>query len=81
MTLNICIRKNLGLLSFPESVRGQNLSQDYESLEFVPVFLSEMEILFSSTSVGPAERFISLTAAGIYLATDIKITNSNVLTG
>lgn len=47
--------KNLRLLPFPESIRGQNLSQDYESLEFVLVFLYEMEILLSSISVGPAE--------------------------
>lgn len=76
-------RKNRGLLSFPESIRGQNLSQDYESLELVLVFLYKMEILFSSISVGPAETkevYIINSGRGIF-STDIEMTNSNVLAG
>lgn len=42
--------------SFPESIRGQKMSQDYESLEPVLVFPPQcVETLFSSISVGPAE--------------------------
>lgn len=42
--------------SFPESIRGQKMSQDYESLEPVLVFPPQrVETLFSSICVGPAE--------------------------
>lgn len=43
------------ILLFPESIRGQNLHQDYESPEFVLGFLYRMEILFSRIAVGPSE--------------------------
>lgn len=39
------------ILLFPESIRGQNLHQDYDSLEFVLDFLYGMEILFSRIAV------------------------------
>lgn len=69
--------------SFPESIRGQKMSQAYESPEGVLVFPpqrgnSSPVVLYGQLR---PKCFAPLTAAGIYLATDVGITNSTVLTG
>jgi len=69
--------------SFPESIRGQKMSQDYESPEGVLVFPPQHGNSSPAVLWGQLrpKSFAPPTAAGIYLATDTGITNSTVLTG